>query len=204
MSSLPRKSPSQERSKRTVERILDAAAHVFHEHGYADTTTNDVADRADVSIGSLYQYFPNKDALLVALTRRHIEATTVALADLLAELPMPSDLDGILRAVVDFLVEQHDLDDLHLLVMHSAPRTIEINQELEQARSRLVDLASELLASVISDLCQRALIARMVVATIDAAVHDVIIRHPRGRERKMAIDLAISTALGIIDSARRG
>ena len=203
MSSLPRKSPSQERSRRTVERILDAAAHVFHEHGYADTTTNDVADRADVSIGSLYQYFPNKDALLVALTRRHIESTTVALADLLAEIPTTADLEAVLRTVVDFLVEQHDLDDLHLLVMHSAPRTVEINRELERARSLLVDAACDRLLHLTSDTHRRTLIARMVVATIDAAVHDVIIRNPRGAERAKAIELTVSTALSIVESARR-
>jgi AcrR family transcriptional regulator len=67
-STTPRKTPRQERSLRTVERILDAAAHIFHEQGYAGATTNDIADEANLSIGSIYQYFPNKDAVLVALT----------------------------------------------------------------------------------------------------------------------------------------
>lgn len=197
----PRKSPRQERSRRTVERILDAAARVFHEQGYAAATTNDIADEADVSVGSLYQYFPNKDALLVALTARHIEDTTAGLADLLSGLEAEAGFDVILRAVVDFLVEQHDLDDLHLLVMHQAPRTHAINLELDRARSQLVDLASHLLALRIEDQRRRALIARMVVATIDASVHDVILRQPKGEERDSAIELTIATALSIIDSA---
>ena len=46
----PRKLPLQERSRRTVERILDAAARIFHEQGYAAATTNDIADEADVSV----------------------------------------------------------------------------------------------------------------------------------------------------------
>ncbi len=66
----PRKLPSQERSKDTVEAILTAAAHIFAELGYAACTTNKIALRAGVSIGSLYQYFPNKDAIIVSLTEQ--------------------------------------------------------------------------------------------------------------------------------------
>jgi AcrR family transcriptional regulator len=197
----PRKSPSQERSRLTVERILDAAARIFHEQGYAGATTNDIADEAGLSIGSLYQYFPNKDALLAALTKRHITTTTSSLADMIGKLPEDSGFDVILRAVVRFLVEQHDLDDLHLLVMHTAPRTHEINLELEQARTQLVEIASVLLAKMNINEDQRMLISRMVVATIDAAVHDVIIRQPHGKKRQAAIDLTISTALSIVETA---
>ena len=67
-----RKRPRQQRACATWHAILDAAAQLFSEHGYAATSTNKVAERAGVSIGSLYQYFPNKDALLLALAERHI------------------------------------------------------------------------------------------------------------------------------------
>ena len=197
----PRKAPRQERSRRTVERILDAAAHIFHEQGYAAATTNDIADEARVSIGSLYQYFPNKDALLAALTRRHIESATAGLADLLGRLRADAGFERILREVVDFLVEQHDLDDLHILVMHTAPRTHEISLELDRAKAQLIDLTSGLLSAAVEDQHRRSLVARMVVATIDAAVHDVIIRQPRGARRRAAIDLTISTAMSIIEAA---
>jgi AcrR family transcriptional regulator len=196
----PRKSPSQERSRRTVNRILDAATRIFHEQGYTDATTNDIADEADVSVGSLYQYFPNKDALLVALTQRHIATTTTDLTNLLLDLPRDSDIETTFRTVVDFLVSQHDLDDLHLLVMHQAPRTHDINLALEHAKSHLVELTSQILSNEITDSRKQGLVARMVVATIDAAVHDVILRQPRGEMRREAINLTIATALSIIES----
>ena len=196
----PRKSPSQERSRRTVDRILDAATRIFHEQGYTGATTNDIADEADVSVGSLYQYFPNKDALLVALTQRHIATTTTDLTNLLLDLPRDSDIETTFRTVVDFLVSQHDLDDLHLLVMHQAPRTHDINLSLEHAKSHLVELTSQILRTKITDSRKRNLVARMVVATIDASVHDVILRQPRGKARQKAIDLTIATALSIIES----
>jgi AcrR family transcriptional regulator len=62
----------QERSRTTVEAILTATARVLVERGYAKTTTVAVAERAGVSVGSLYQYFPGKDALVAALLERHM------------------------------------------------------------------------------------------------------------------------------------
>ena len=67
----PRKSPRQQRSQQTVETILQATARVLAEHGYAGTNTNLIAETAGVSVGSLYQYFPNKNALIAALHDRH-------------------------------------------------------------------------------------------------------------------------------------
>src|SRR5450830_667618 len=66
----PRKSPLQARSAQTVEIILEAAARILETKGLIACTTNAVAARAGVSIGSLYQYFPNRDALTVALIER--------------------------------------------------------------------------------------------------------------------------------------
>ena len=195
---LPRKSPSQERSRRTVDRILAAGARIFHDQGYAGATTNDIADEAGVSVGSLYQYFPNKDSILVALTRSHIESTTTGLSRLLGSMTPDVGLEEIVRTVVVFLVDQHDLDELHLLVMHEAPRTREINLELEKARARLVEMATQLLSDRIDRPDERLLVARMVVATIDAGVHDVVLRQPRGAARRKAIDLTVATALTIL------
>lgn len=62
----PRKLPQQERSKVTVDAILIAAAHILTENGYDNASTNRIAERAGVSISSLYQYFPNKEAIMTA------------------------------------------------------------------------------------------------------------------------------------------
>ena len=69
----PRKSPAQERSRATVEAILQAATYILRRRGYAALTTNAIAERAGVNIASLYQYFPNKEAVFVELCRRHAE-----------------------------------------------------------------------------------------------------------------------------------
>ncbi len=63
----PRKKPAQQRSRDTWATILEAAAQVLARHGYAKTTTNLIAERAWVSVGTVYEYFPNKDVLLSEL-----------------------------------------------------------------------------------------------------------------------------------------
>jgi|GEM_PF-374461 len=67
-----RRRPRQQRARDTVDAILQAAGQVIADRGWAETTTNHVAQRAGVSIGSLYQYFPNKESILVALMERHL------------------------------------------------------------------------------------------------------------------------------------
>lgn len=67
-----RKSPQQARAQATIDAILDAAAHILGARGWAGLTTNAVAETAGVSIGSLYQYFPNKLALVEAVRLRHL------------------------------------------------------------------------------------------------------------------------------------
>jgi AcrR family transcriptional regulator len=74
----PRKMPAQKRSAVTVEVIFEATIQVLLEHGFDKATTTRIAERAGVSVGSIYQYFPNKRALLVAVVRRHISEVVTA------------------------------------------------------------------------------------------------------------------------------
>jgi len=87
----PRKQPRHSRSRVTVEAILQAAARLLEREGFARLTTNHVAEEAGVSIGSLYQYFPNKEAICHALAERHFGEITHryldCLVDVIAEPP---------------------------------------------------------------------------------------------------------------------
>lgn len=68
----PRKKPQQRRSRATIETIFEATIQVLLANGFEKTTTIQIAERAGVSVGSLYQYFPNKRALLAAIVKRHV------------------------------------------------------------------------------------------------------------------------------------
>ena len=77
----PRKIPRQGRSRETVDVIVEAAAHLLASRGWAASTTNHIAARAGVSIGSLYKYFPNKAAILAEVARRRIRSEVSAITD---------------------------------------------------------------------------------------------------------------------------
>lgn len=111
----PRRKPRQVRAELTRERILTAAAHVFAEHGYAAGTTNRIAEHARISIGSLYQYFPNKDAILAELLVRHIERGTWTHADRI-DLSDGS-LETMVRALVRDAIDNHRDDPQLLRIM---------------------------------------------------------------------------------------
>jgi AcrR family transcriptional regulator len=81
----PRKLPRQPRAAATVAAVVEAAARILEEGGLGAFNTNAAAARAGVSIGSLYQYFPGKDAILAALIRREAEAFDAALSEAIAQ-----------------------------------------------------------------------------------------------------------------------
>jgi len=106
-----RKDPRQERSKVMVEAILEAAAQIFAELGYARATTNKIAERAGVSVGSLYQYFPNKDSLIARLNDLHQTRIHEVAGNALKRFGDHSmGLDEGLRLFLDELYEVHEAD----------------------------------------------------------------------------------------------
>src|SRR5258706_10071591 len=90
-----RKAPSQPRSARMVEAIIEAAARILETRGLAGFNTNAVAERAGVSIGSLYQYFPSKDAILVALMEHSLTMFSEDLSEAIDGAPGDSLADDL-------------------------------------------------------------------------------------------------------------
>src|SRR5262245_6804879 len=102
----PRKAPRQERSRATVEALLEATTDILVREGYAKLTTNRIAERAGVNIASLYQYFPGKDAIVAELRRRHGAEQRAELRRVLAERDATS-LESTIRSLVSIGVAGH-------------------------------------------------------------------------------------------------
>lgn len=99
----PRKPPNQQRSRRTVEAVLEAAAHILEAGGLPRFNTNALAARAGVSVGSIYQYFPGKDAVMAALVRREAARFDASLADTLdqvRDLPLDRAVEALVAVAV--------------------------------------------------------------------------------------------------------
>lgn len=113
MSLAPRKVARQQRALATCDAILEAAARIIGDRGLAGFNTNAVAERAGVSIGSLYQYFPNKDALMAALIVRQQEQQLVTLQRAATSIATGDSLESIVRVLVRAAM-QHHRDDVLL------------------------------------------------------------------------------------------
>lgn len=114
----PRKLASQERTKITVEAILDAAAHVSVHEGYARTSTNRIAVAAGVSIVSLHQYFPNKEPLVA----RHKREILAILENAIQECAL-EDLNSAMSELIRAMIAVQTVDpSLHCILKEEVPR----------------------------------------------------------------------------------
>jgi AcrR family transcriptional regulator len=123
-----RRSPRQERALATVEVLLTATAQVLVEEGYAKASTNKIARRAGVSVGSLYQYFSDKDALVNALLEQWVERQLALLEELLVAL-READAEATVRAVLLGMIQikQHS-PELTRVLYEQIPRTGQFDQ----------------------------------------------------------------------------
>ena len=118
----PRKRPRQSRSRATVDTMLEATARVLVKRGFDGLTTNLVAQTAGVSVGTLYQYFPNKAALVGALIEKHVEdMSALCLAELTRVAREP--LGVAIRSVIEALIRAHAVEpELHRVLTEQVPR----------------------------------------------------------------------------------
>jgi AcrR family transcriptional regulator len=128
-----RKTPRQERATRTVEAIFEATARVIDADGLAGLTTNAVAKRAGVSIGSLYEYFPNKEAILVAMTRQMLEEDERVMTSSIEKALQTPGADVVREAVRSFIGlyktkpdVRHAIMRVHIMLGLAAEHTIPV------------------------------------------------------------------------------
>ena len=121
----PRKLPTQERSRATVDAIIQAATYILVRSGWDHLTTNAIAERAGVNIGSLYQYFPNKEAIVAELERRHVVQVRDKLKSALPEVARQPTLRQALTLLVHAMVEEHRVAPaVHRAIEEELPRSV--------------------------------------------------------------------------------
>jgi AcrR family transcriptional regulator len=178
----PRKQPRQARSRETVHAILRAAAQVFAAQGYAGATTNHIAARAGVSIGSLYEYFPSKDALLVALTDDHVVEGAAILTRVWAEIETCHNIAEVVRRFAGAMFELHTRDrKLHRVLFEEVPLP-------RRTRQRVAAIEAEITARLEAYLRARpeitcrdpALAATVIVQCVEALTHKLIVHGDGG------------------------
>jgi AcrR family transcriptional regulator len=177
----PRKHASQERSRATVDALVEATARILVRVGFDRASTNRIAEAAGVSVGSLYQYYPSKEALVAAVIDRHNQATMRVVRDALAEVADQPVAQAV-RRLVAVAIEAHRVDPaLHRVLTEQIPRTGRLEnveafsrETFSLFRGYLERRRDELRPGVDLELA-----AFVCVTSIEALTHNAVLHAPQ-------------------------
>ncbi|MGA1343729.1 MAG: TetR/AcrR family transcriptional regulator [Hyphomonas sp.] len=161
--------PKQSRAQSTVSAILEGAAQVLAERGWAGFNTNAVAERAGVSIGSLYEYFTNKQAIADAIVSEHLAKGEALLSAAANNASGKSSLESLVASVVDGFVNLHKDDPrLHRVLSSEVPLSSEARIRVGVLKQRVIALVATALDGYSNN---PKLTAQLLVETADTLTH---------------------------------
>ncbi len=180
MPRIRRRAPLQRRARATVDDVLEATARIITRDGYAALTTNKIARVAGVAVGSLYQYFPTKDAVVEALQERHFEAmgrTFLARMEELAQAPLPELVHGLATLMrTSELLNSRLSKELLAVPARGRPKAV---LDLEQRCAEILHAALVRLAPK-ADANELRIPVFLVVQAVEALILSASQRKPRG------------------------
>ena len=186
-----RRKPQQRRSRQTVDAILEAVLRILHRGRFDALSTNHIAEAAGVSIGSVYQYFPDKTAIFAALHERHIEAVDRVIGAALVR-HASSSLDDLIAGLIDAIIDAHTADPAlcellstqiphrpggsqdFALRLHGAFRLALAGHAGELSPHRDLDLTVFVVTHMVDSLCHGAVLRRPPAITLAAAKQEAI------------------------------
>ena len=199
----PRKNALQARSRATVDALLEATARILVREGFEKTSTNRIAEIAGVSVGSLYQYFPSKEALVAAVIERHNEEimgiVRAALGEV-ADLP----IDKAVRKLVTVAIEAHRVNPkLHRVLAEQIPRTGQL-AEVEAFNREVHTLVRSYLESRRKEMRKVDLdVATFIcVSAIEAVAHNTVLHGAEMLSEKMVKVLVDETTRLVVGYLR--
>lgn len=182
----PRKHPRQERALATVDAIVQAATYILVRFGWERFTTNAIAERAGVNIGSLYQYFPNKEAIVAELQRRHIAQTRQKLTAELSRLSSQHSLGAALTLLVRAMVEEHRVAPaVHRAIAEELPQSVKCPGRDDG------EIAEQLLGALqpfMENVPDPPLAIHMALVSAHALIHDAASYRPELLDRDDFVD----------------
>ena len=201
----PRKNATQGRSRATVDALVDATARILVKEGFDKASTNRIAEKAGVSIGSLYQYFPSKEALVAAVIDRHnqdlMRVVRAALADAAAQ-----PVEAAVRRLVAVAIQAHQIDPrLHRVLAEQIPRTGRL-KDIETFNREAHALFLSYLERHRDDLRARdlALAAFLCASAIEAIAHNAVLHRGEALSKEATealVDGATRMVMGYLHAA---
>lgn len=183
-----------------VATLLEAATRVFVKEGYAKATTNRIAKAAGVSVGSLYQYFPSKDAIAVELLRRYRDGL-VELVGARLSVATPETFTAIVRDLIGELLRAEGINPaLHRVLIEQVLRT-SARREMLGFEERLEAVLAEGMRAAKIELADPDLSAFMLVRVVLSVVQSAVVDRPKFKTEALADELT-ELVVGYVSRAR--
>jgi AcrR family transcriptional regulator len=204
----PRKVASQERSRATVDTLLEATARILVKEGFDRASTNRIAEVAGVSIGSLYQYFPSKEALVTAVIERHQQEIMQTVRSELAEI-QSQPMEEAVRRLVAVAVKAHSVDpNLHRVLSEQIPRVGKL-EKLDSFNRENYTLFKTYLERHRHELrvADLELASFVCVTSIEALTHNAVLHYSKtlsGEMLQALIDESARLVTGYLKAERSG
>jgi AcrR family transcriptional regulator len=193
-----RRRPKQRRARQTVEAVLDAVVRLLKRDGSKAITTNRIAEVAGVSIGSVYQYFPDKRAIFTALHRRHIDQIDRMVQTKLVE-HAASSIEELVRAMVEAMVEAHAIDpELYELLMTEVPHRADGTRDFSVRLHGAFLLAISSRAHELKKRRDLDKVVFVVTHMVEALSHGAVLRRPAGMSLKDAKEEVVRAILAYL------
>jgi AcrR family transcriptional regulator len=193
-----RRRPKQRRARQTVEAVLDAVVRLLKRDGFKAITTNRIAEVAGVSIGSVYQYFPDKRAIFTALHQRHIDQIDRMVQTKLVE-HAASSIEELVRAMVEAMVEAHAIDpELYELLMTEVPHRADGTRDFSVRLHGAFLLAISSRAHELKKRRDLDKVVFVVTHMVEALSHGAVLRRPAGMSLKDAKEEVVRAILAYL------
>jgi len=176
----PKKTPKQARSRFTVGSILEAATQILSQDGSQKLSTNRIAERAGVAVASLYQYFPNKEAIVGALYERQLSEERAEVEARAAELA-ERDARAIVRVAVKSTVAIHARRPRFVKALLESIPVLGLAEAHARAREQVVALVARAMRERRSELREAGDVemrAFVVVQAVESAIHAAASERP--------------------------
>jgi AcrR family transcriptional regulator len=203
----PRKKPTQARAQATVEAILRATAHILRTAGWDECNTNAVAKRAGVSIGSLYQYFPSKEALVAALAEEHANQGLAVLMEAVTAAPQGTlSFEDTVRHYIRAMVALHAFDPkLHRVLVEQVPRLkggLDVVRRVSQQSATLVHAWLETQRTHLREV-DLDVATFILVTAVESVAHLQVLDRPKQLDQEALVEELSQLVLGYLGVRRR-
>ncbi len=193
-----RKLPGQRRARLTVDAILDAVVRILKREGIKAVTTNRVAKVAGVSIGSIYQYFRDKQALFMALHERHVEQIDRLVESKLVE-NAKSSLEELMRAMIGAMVDAHIPDpELYRALATEVPHRSNGRKDFSVRLHSLFRLALAARSQELKPGRDLDRVVFVVTNLVESLSHGAVLRRPPGLSLAVAQEEAVHAILAYL------